>query len=84
MRWFGEPWPSAELRAPVCEDDAERMPVPVGSACLHCNELIDENDRGTEVGYIGPGGYPSGYGIRYVHRECDFHQDQSPTPRREE
>jgi hypothetical protein len=44
--WFGNPWPSAQLRAPVCEDDALRIPTPVGSQCMHCGELIDEDDRG--------------------------------------
>lgn len=46
-RWFGDPWPSDELRAPVCEDDSIRVDTPVGSQCLLCQELIKKGDRGT-------------------------------------
>jgi hypothetical protein len=67
MRWFGEPWPSAELRAPICEDDSLRIPVPVGAQCLWCSELIEEGDRGEEIGHLEEG-------WRYAHRECCFRQ----------
>lgn len=66
MNWFGNPWPSAEARAPVCEDDAERVPVPVGELCLFCDESIAEDDRGELMGYSG--------GMRAVHIECTFRQ----------
>jgi hypothetical protein len=56
--WFGDPWPSAELRAPVCEDDAERAPTPVGQRCTLCRENIEDGDRGLLEG--------SGW----VHVEC--------------
>lgn len=44
--WFGDPWPSTELRAPVCEDDSRRVDTPIGSDCLLCSEAIAEGDRG--------------------------------------
>lgn len=47
MTWFGEPWPSPAERAPVCEDDAQRVPTPIDMQCASCEELIGENDRGT-------------------------------------
>ena len=59
MLWFGEPWPSAELRAPICEDDAQRVLVPVGRPCVHCDEEIVSGDRGEVYG----GGQPA-------HAEC--------------
>lgn len=59
IRWFGEPWPSEQLRAPLCENDAYRIVTPVGAMCIHCRELIEEGDRGEESG-----------NRRYVHREC--------------
>jgi hypothetical protein len=69
MRWFGEPWPSAELRAPVCENDADRIPVPVGAPCLFCAELIEEGDRGEEMVYVS-----SAADLRFAHIECAFRQ----------
>lgn len=52
MKWFGEPWPSAELRASVCEDDADRVPVPVGEECTLCTEDILEGDRGVVLAHL--------------------------------
>lgn len=46
MRWFGEPWPTTELRAPVCEDDAYRVVVPIGKPCLACEKPIKLGDQG--------------------------------------
>ena len=66
MTWFGEPWPSAETRAPVCGSDAEQVSTPVGDACLHCDEEIADGDRGTLMPYLGP----TGSGARPVHVEC--------------
>lgn len=48
-KWFGEPWPEADLRAPVCEDDADRVDVPVGQACSICGRLIKADDRGVLI-----------------------------------
>jgi hypothetical protein len=46
VRWFGEPWPSRESPAPICDDDAFRVETPVGKRCLHCPDLIVEGERG--------------------------------------
>lgn len=46
MPWFGEPWPRAELRAPICLDDRRRVPVPVGRVCFLCGYEIRSDDRG--------------------------------------
>lgn len=40
MPWFGESW-----GAPVC-DPAEQVDTPFGAVCVHCGELIDEDDSG--------------------------------------
>ena len=55
MKWFGEPWPSAELRAPVCEDDADRMPVPVGEPCARCQRPFGARDRGVAIPFVTGG-----------------------------
>ena len=52
MKWFGEPWPSAELRAAVCEDDAMRIPTPVGEECTLCTNEIMQDDRGVSLGHL--------------------------------
>lgn len=59
MHWFGEPWPRPEWRAPICEDDALRIPTPVGQKCILCDEEIVEGDRGTQYAN-GP----------FAHAEC--------------
>lgn len=46
VRWFGEPWPDAELRAPVCEDDAYRIDPPTHACCLRCELPISDTDQG--------------------------------------
>jgi len=52
--WWGDPWPAADFRAPVCEDDRFRIAVPFGGTCMHCGEPIGPKDRGvTYPGYIG-------------------------------
>lgn len=48
-KWFGPPWPSAELRAPVCEDDADKVPTPVGHACTVCWRSILDDDQGVLI-----------------------------------
>lgn len=73
-KWFGEPWPRPDWRAPICEDDADRIPIPVGTPCYRCGELIDEDDQGTaSPGWIGMGAndkpewHPEPL---YDHKEC--------------
>lgn len=71
--WFGEPWPSADERAPVCEDDKQRVPVPVGHACLFCTVEIHDGDQGSYVGRLADG--PDGWVVAStdpVHRECQL------------
>lgn len=55
MRWFGESW-----GAPM-NDDCPQVDVPFGAQCIHCLELIDEDDRGV-VYANGP----------VAHVECHF------------
>ncbi|HJW01372.1 MAG TPA: hypothetical protein VJ617_19960 [Arthrobacter sp.] len=53
MNWFGEPWPSAELRAPVCEDDKLRIPSPpVWELCVLCNQPFAADARGVRMPHI--------------------------------
>ena len=70
MKWFGEPWPSAEVRAPICEDDADRIPTPVGEPCLWCMEPIEDGDQGEAMPALREDGWTTSYG----HRECLFRQ----------
>jgi hypothetical protein len=46
IKWFGEPWPSAEERAPVCETDEDKIPTPAGKACVGCDREIVDEDQG--------------------------------------
>jgi hypothetical protein len=52
-RWFGAPWPSAELRAPVCEDETDHVDTPVGVACAWCDVEIQPGDQGVIIPYLG-------------------------------
>lgn len=52
MKWFGDPWPSAEERAPICGDDGERTVTPVGRRCPYCHEQIRGDDQGVEVPHV--------------------------------
>lgn len=63
MAWFGEPWPSVDERAQVCEDDAERVLTPIGKACVLCEEEIAAGDRGTLYGSGEP-----------CHAECGLRE----------
>lgn len=72
MQWFGEPWPSETVRAPVCEDDALRIPTPVGERCTWCDEEIVEGDRGESMWVAHGLGQPPSVG--YAHMECLFRQ----------
>lgn len=65
--WFGEPWPRADYRAPVCEDDRLRIPVPVGQPCCLCGHDIQTGDRGTAMGAVHADRSTS---IVYQHNEC--------------
>lgn len=40
MKWFGEWWDSG-----ICQD-CEQTETPVGVQCIHCDEEIEEGDRG--------------------------------------
>lgn len=55
MKWFGEPWPSPERRAPVCEDDADRIDVPVGKPCERCQRVFEPADRGVAIPFVTRG-----------------------------
>jgi len=77
MFWFGEPWPSAELRASVCEEDKYRIPTPVSAACLLCNEVIIYGERGIRYGFVidvdvTTGKPKSNNTAPYAHIECQL------------
>lgn len=40
VRWFGKPWSGS-----LCEE-CPQVPVPVGVACVHCEEKIEADDSG--------------------------------------
>jgi len=67
--WFGAPWPSEELRAPVCEDDTLRVPTPIGWLCALCDERIASVDRGTFI-YAVSDDRPGR--VQPVHVECSY------------
>lgn len=67
--WFGEPWPSDRLRAPICEDDTMRVPVPAGQTCIFCIEEIQPGDRGVLMPALAADGTSS---IEAAHIECQF------------
>jgi hypothetical protein len=72
VKWFGDPWPSDELRASVCESPNDRVGTPEGEPCLWCDEPIAENDRGVilPVGDLDSDGrfFTT---IRPCHIECN-------------
>lgn len=67
-RWFGEPWPKADFRASVCEDDKLRIQVPVGKSCYLCDVTIVKTDRGQEMYGLDADGKIEG--PMYGHIEC--------------
>ena len=76
MFWFGEPWPSAESRASVCEDDNYRIETPVGELCILCGEAIETWAQGIQYSYrIDPdketGKLVASLGA-YAHIECQL------------
>lgn len=76
MFWFGEPWPSAELRASVCEDDGYRIGTPVGESCLLCGEAILQGHQGVHFASVIDLdeliGKPVAGSAAYAHIECHF------------
>jgi hypothetical protein len=49
VRWFGEPWPSEEKRAPVCSSDENRIEIPIGEHCERCEHSILPVHQGLRV-----------------------------------
>ena len=74
MFWFGEPWPSSELRASICEEDKYRIETPVGELCLLCGEAIETWAQGIQYGFIvdGTTSNPAASLGPYAHIECQF------------
>jgi len=73
MKWFGNPWPSEELRAAVCEDDSQRIPVPVGEECTLCTQEIMQDDRGVALGHLRLDDHDPHLTVveqRYAHVDC--------------
>jgi hypothetical protein len=73
MKWFGEPWPSAELRASVCEDDKDHVPLPANEKCAMCGNVLEPDAQGVviphmEASDIMPGMFITE--IRYIHIDC--------------
>lgn len=48
IRFFGNPWPHEDHRAPICDDDRFKVDVEeiVGNRCIECSEPIKANQRG--------------------------------------
>ena len=65
-RWFGAPWPSTDRRAPVCEDDAQRVPTPLNEDCMMCGHPIRPDDSGCSMPHLSE----SGAEWKYTHRVC--------------
>lgn len=70
MQWFGEPWPSDDMRAAVCEDDGERVPLPDGQTCPMCEKLVEQGDQGVVIPHTFPSGILMVTEIRYIHLGC--------------
>jgi hypothetical protein len=68
VKWFGEPWPSADCRAPVCEDDADRVPPPPpGEECLLCGEGFAPDAQGVRMPHLMADRHAED---RYTHIQC--------------
>jgi hypothetical protein len=68
MKWFGEPWPSASLRAAVCSDESLRVPPPPsGETCVLCGWEFSVGDRGVKMPHITAELWTV---ERYCHIEC--------------
>jgi len=70
MHWFGEPWPSADLRADVCSNDLDRVPLPEGQECPMCSGAVVKGDQGVCIPSIEQVGILQVTEIRYVHLGC--------------
>jgi hypothetical protein len=72
MNWFGEPWPSAELRASVCEEDSLRVPLPPGEICALCGNPLEEDAQGVVIPHVAfrPGTTELESKLRYNHIDC--------------
>jgi len=67
-KWFGDPWPSDGWRAPVCEDDADRIPPPpAGESCILCEEGFPPDARGIQLPHITGDGTAE---LHYAHLDC--------------
>lgn len=65
MRFFGRPYPSSALRAPIYES-IEQREVPVGERCYYCDRYFEPEDQGFELPHMGA----DGPGVSLIHREC--------------
>jgi hypothetical protein len=68
MKWFGEPWPSAKWRAPVCADESERVtPPPPWELCTMCSVVFLDSDQGVVIPHLTADGE-----VRegYIHLKC--------------
>jgi hypothetical protein len=50
MRWFGESW-----GAP-CNEPQDRAPTPVGSVCVGCKQVVNDDDQGLVIPSLRPSG----------------------------
>jgi hypothetical protein len=68
MQWFGSPWPSADYRAPVCEDDAMRVPPPAaGEECVLCGLDFKPDAKGVVMPHLAADWTTE---QRYCHLGC--------------
>lgn len=75
-KWFGTPWPAPDRRAPVCADDANQVPVPVGSSCLYCTQMIQRGNQGVLLPYLREDGTA---GQAAYHLRCFLRSVLGPT-----
>lgn len=53
VHWFGEPWPTPEQRAPICEDPLYRIETPVPPArCVQCGQMFIPSDQGVRISFL--------------------------------
>jgi hypothetical protein len=81
VRWFGHPWPNDVDRAPICEDDADRVELPPGTVCMECGKKIKSHEQGVVMASVGAieGSFliSLGYERHWVvaeHLECMLYQ----------
>lgn len=74
IRFFGDPWPSEEKRAGVCDDDTYRVDPPVNSRCIECDFQITEDSRGV-ITACSPRIWGSWDLVfdGYAHKVCSYH-----------